>query len=94
MTQSESRSKRRVSSVHSICIMRRPAGSASLLRRLGRNFDGLVHRADDVHPARLPVRREHDERVGRVPLGEDIALVWGAEDGVGVAGLEVEAGYG
>lgn len=51
-----------------------------------------MHRTDDVHPARLPVRREHDERVGSVPLSEDVALVWGGEDGMGVAGLEVEAG--
>lgn len=94
MTRSRSRCKRRVSSLHSLFIICRPARSASLLRRLGRNLDGLVHSTDDVHPASLPVRREHDERVGRVPLGEDVALVRCGEDGVGVAGLEAQAEYG
>lgn len=77
--------------LHCSLLMCNFSRKASLLRWLRRNLDGLVHRTNDVHTARPTVRREDDERVGGVPLGEDVALVRCGEDGVGVAGLEVEA---
>jgi hypothetical protein len=66
--------------------------SFSFPSRLGRHLDGLMHRPRNLQPPARAARREHDERVGRVALRQDVALLRGREDGVRSTGFQVQTG--